>query len=853
MALAVLACLLTLCGSMGSRRAPVRSSSLVTPPPVSPSPLRTDPKHARVMIAEGRFVLPGDYLVSDEYGVGEYLGTQTVDITPTRPARTLETVLVLRFADGQITWFLRVADKQLWLYRGADAGEQQVSTLNDRKKWRRRLVSVETGTKTLALNLVRMMAIRNSLHRTPCSPLVSEYKLFEKAFTFEPTTDQLLCFADIERDMMNGTRPMDSTPHPCSVYNHSSHCAPMHTGLICGDVGFGKTEVAMRAIYRAVLSGRQVALLAPTRILALQHLRVLETRMPGVRVQLLRGGGKGDAAAVKEAVRSGDCQVVVGTHALLQPSVSFDNLGLLVIDEEQRFGVGHKEKLKAVATGCDVLTLSATPIPRTLQMSLSGLRDLSLLNSPPSGRLEVTVTVGEDRDEVIRDAVSAEVARGGQVFLVVPFVADVPPAVERLLRLLPNVRVIDAHGRHDDLEDRIDAFACRKADVLVATTVIENGIDMPNVNTIIVLQANRFGISTLYQLRGRVGRARRQAFAYFMTNGSVTAEASTRLTYLSSMTALGSGYELSRRDMEMRGSGTVFGTDQSGAKDVGMDLQAVILRRAVDALKGELIIGVSETRLQLLTSLETAFPHLGPVPPTTDLNALARWEAALAELVVREYCEETQGGRGREEAEVGVEGSLVTQKSKSKSKSKRSSKLSAADDMAREFMGASTAEALSALQTRWEGALGVSERVGALVDRWQLRIACRRLGVLEAMRKDADVLLMCTSIDEGKWNGLLKRGVVPVDLRASVLFKAIPPTTGQGGGAPPITGVIVLRGVHGSQTQVVSYCPCYRRVELMLPLQYARVMELVSPLADFVGKELDEAVRNCDPDSEAKT
>eukprot|EP01035_Chromulina_nebulosa_P017289 gene17289-22825_t len=345
--------------------------------------------------------------------------------------------------------------------------------------------------------------------------------------------------------------------------------------LVCGDVGFGKTEVAMRAIYRAVLSNRQVALLAPTRVLALQHLRVLRNRMPDVSVELLHGGGKADSVKTKKMIESGECQVVVGTHALLQPNIKYSNLGLLVIDEEQRFGVKQKEKLKTYSSGVDILTLSATPIPRTLQLSLTKLKDLSIIVTPPIGRKEVKVEVNLDTDEIIFNSIMKEVHRKGQVFVIVPFIKHMNSLLHRITNILPNIKIIDAHGRHDDLEDRIDAFAAGEADVLIATTVIENGIDMPNVNTILVFNAEMFGISALYQLRGRVGRSDRQAYCCLLTNQtSLTVEAEQRLTYLKTFTALGSGYDLSRRDMEMRGHGTLFGSEQSGAKDIGIDLQS---------------------------------------------------------------------------------------------------------------------------------------------------------------------------------------------------------------------------------------------------------------------------------------
>ena len=349
---------------------------------------------------------------------------------------------------------------------------------------------------------------------------------FDSNFTYVPTDDQIKCFEHIKHDMTSLTRPMDR--------------------LICGDVGFGKTEVAIRAIYRAVQAGRQVAVLAPTRVLALQHLRVLSLRMPEVNIKLLRGGGRSDSKIVKSEITDGTCEVVVGTHALLQSTVQFSNLGLLVIDEEQRFGVGHKEKLKAATNGVDVLTLSATPIPRTLQLSLTGLRDISVMTSAPKGRKEVKVHVDINNDNgsgtnsdysinevMVIEALENEIKRNGQIFVVVPFVRDVVPMRKYLEELLPTLegRIMEAHGRHDDLEHRIDSFAhlnydsdssdsssgIPNYDVLIATTVIENGIDMPNVNTIIIFRADHFGMSALYQLRGRVGRSTRQAHAYFIT------------------------------------------------------------------------------------------------------------------------------------------------------------------------------------------------------------------------------------------------------------------------------------------------------------------------------------------------
>ena len=544
--------------------------------------LLTDIPLSRIKVAAERFVIPGDYVVNEQYGVGLYLGVRMVSINPSSPKSGQVPVVVVKYKDAEVTWFQKFVEKELWVYRTAESGTQEINSILDIKKWTRRKKKAEETSRGMASNLMSLMAVRSGLHRTPSLPGDVRYDEFERNFQWSPTEDQLTCFEAIENDMVYSTKPMDR--------------------LICGDVGFGKTEVACRAIYRAVMSKKQVALLAPTRILARQHERTLKARMPDVNIQLLRGGGKGDAKQVKEDLKNGVVEVVVGTHALLQPTVVFDNLGLLVIDEEQRFGVTHKEKLKSVAFGTDVLTLSATPIPRTLQMSLSGLRDFSQMQSPPKGRKEVMVSVGEENKATIREAIQKEAERGGQAFVVVPLIKDIVPAEEMLAKLLPDIKCITAHGEHADLQERVDSFSLnRDATVLIATTVIENGVDMPNVNTIIVLNANRFGMSALYQLRGRVGRSTRQvvkyklidysslryslicqifvqllinlllsdipfieelrfhyqAYAYFMVKPqiSITTEAEARLIYVQTFTALGSGYDLACRDMEMRGAG----------------------------------------------------------------------------------------------------------------------------------------------------------------------------------------------------------------------------------------------------------------------------------------------------------
>lgn len=568
-----------------------------------------------------RVAFPGDYVVHEDYGIGKFLGISNVDITPARSTRKWLPVVLVKYNDSLLSAYQKVAEKQFWFYRSSSVMAYDLSPLLDTRKWRRRKANVEESSKSQALNLARMMAIRNSYHRIPYLQNCPLYDEFESRFPYTPTPDQIACFNAIENDMANNTRPMDR--------------------LICGDVGFGKTEVAIRAIYRAVLSNRQAALLAPTRILAMQHARVLRKRMPEVNIQLLRGGGTSSSSReIKDSLVDGTCQVVIGTHALLSPNISFNNLGLLIIDEEQRFGVHHKEKLKALTTGTDVLTLSATPIPRTLQMSLSGMRDMSLLNSPPPGRKEVITKAGVLSDTDILGAIEREIARGGQVFVVCPFITQVNEEFERLERILPShITMSKAHSQMDNLEEVIDDFLAGAYKLLIATTVIENGIDIPNVNTIIVHDAGRFGIGQLYQLRGRVGRSDKQAFAYFNpANGSLTIDAEQRLEYLQAFTALGSGYDLSRRDMEMRGHGTIFGTEQSGAKDVGLDLQAEILAAAVENIRHELIIAAPDTRIALGTKLEMlGVMKVGPMPEADDPMGVSRWEGEVSRVILSSW------------------------------------------------------------------------------------------------------------------------------------------------------------------------------------------------------------------------
>lgn len=377
---------------------------------------------------------------------------------------------------------------------------------------------------------------------------------FEKTFSFVPTQDQQKCFEAVENDMVWRGRPMDR--------------------LVCGDVGFGKTEVALRALFRCISNGRQAALLSPTGVLAAQHFKTLLNRMGpdtdfGFNIAMLRGGmGKNTklGRTIREDISNGEIDLIVGTHALLSSGLNYKDLGLLVVDEEQRFGVKQKERLKLICGGIDVLTLSATPIPRTLQMSLSGIRDTSTIRSPPPMR-KATITYVQEFDKLfIKEALQREFDRNGQCYFVVPRIAQLEEAENTMKELFPDIQVIQAHGRmaRGCAEDNVAAFAEGNYDVLLATTVIENGVDIPSVNTIIIQNAQSFGMSTLYQLRGRVGRSNVQAYAYFLhKEEAITEQSAMRLQAMADLTELGSGFDVANRDLEIRGAGSLLGTEQS--------------------------------------------------------------------------------------------------------------------------------------------------------------------------------------------------------------------------------------------------------------------------------------------------
>jgi len=525
-------------------------------------------------------IFPGDYVVHSEKGVAQYLNEVEDD--------NGEKNILLGFY-AQIEYTVPPHERlKLSRLKAADSSSPpKLTALTEKglKQWQATLDKVRESTRQQAGGILDLYAARNDLQRAPCLPDDSAFDAFEKRFEYEATSDQQKCFDDVARDMIYQTTPMDR--------------------LVCGDVGFGKTEVAMRAIYRAARNNRQVAMLAPTTVLAVQHFRTLCKRMPDVDIVLLKGGTTqtAEGARLRASILDGRARVVVGTHALFSKSVVFKKLELLVVDEEQRFGVVQKERLKAMASGVDVLTLTATPIPRTLQMSLSGIRDLSTLRTPPPGRQEIETHVLPFDVALVKGAIEREVARGGQSFFVVPRIANIPGFVGMLEEHLPNVTVAVAHGRMKDVEKIVTDFSSPGgSNVLVATSVIESGLDLPNANTIVVTNPSSFGLAALYQLRGRVGRSPRKAFAYFCYPGDqpMSVDSLRRLQALRELGKLGSGFELANRDLEIRGAGAIIGQKQSGAADkVGPEVYMALLQQALEEAKGTEITPVTNCAIAL--------------------------------------------------------------------------------------------------------------------------------------------------------------------------------------------------------------------------------------------------------------
>ena len=533
----------------------------------------------------------GDYVVHNDYGVGLFEGVHKMAdrrVNLETGERIIMKAVKVKFRDGELEIPPSQAKRALKLYKRKEDVEAAYETvkldgMRSTRSWKRRKERAAKKVWAVATDLVKMYAERQQLTRTPCPPDDARMATFATGFPYAPTPDQERVFEEVRHDMVESQQPMDR--------------------LVCGDVGFGKTEVAMRAIYRAVCAGRQVALLAPTTVLAAQHYRLLLQRMPDVRVELISSLVKrkpAETAAIREGVATGDVEVLVGTHALLSPKITFHDLGLLVVDEEQRFGVRQKEKIKGASTNTDVLSLSATPIPRTMYMCLAGIRAMSTLATPPEGRLPVITSVQERSDAAVVAACREEISRGGQVIYIVPRIEMVDAEVSFLREALGGEAVVDfAYSGISQLEARVVDFTLGKTDVLVATTILENGIDIPNVNTIVVQATHLLGLSQLHQLRGRVGRAALQAYAYLMhpPRHELSDDAIQRLRVLQRETALGAGVGIAKSDLNMRGAGNLFGEAQkgsSGMADIGLDMYVEVLQRAMRYLEEKQRLGLPD-------------------------------------------------------------------------------------------------------------------------------------------------------------------------------------------------------------------------------------------------------------------
>lgn len=520
----------------------------------------------------------GGRAVHIRHGVCIYRGLKTV-----RTGGAVSEMIALEFDDGVLIhiplWQAHYVSK----YIGSGKAAVRLSKLAS-AKWGKTKALAARSVQALAYGMLRMQAVRSQTHVEPCPPDGLDQRLFEEAFPFRATADQERSSNEIKHDMESG-KPMDR--------------------LLCGDVGFGKTELAMRAAFKAVSAGRQVAVLTPTTVLAQQHYYSFLERFAGTPVmveQLSRFRTKAEQAEILRRLAEGALDIVIGTHRLLQRDVRFRNLGLIVIDEEQRFGVEHKERLKQFRATADVLTMTATPIPRTLYLSMSGLRDLSTIFSAPVQRLPVRTVVAQYDSTLIRNAVSRELERGGQVYFLHNRVATIDEEAQKLGVMFPSARIGTAHGRmkEDELEEIMSRFIEGKLDILVCTTIIESGLDIPNANTIIIDRADRFGLAELYQLRGRVGRWTRQAHAYLLLprSGILTGDARKRIAAIRSYTHLGAGFKLAVRDLEIRGSGNILGAEQSGQiHAVGFHLYCRLLRDCVSALRGETPEAPPETDL----------------------------------------------------------------------------------------------------------------------------------------------------------------------------------------------------------------------------------------------------------------
>ncbi len=522
---------------------------------------------------------PGDYVVHRNHGIGLFQSIQKLNINGES-----RDYLVIKYIDGKLS----VAADQLGSlgrYRNSNSKIPTISKLGG-ANWNKTKEKAKKAVKKIAIDLIKLYAARSKEkgYQFPNDgPWQSE---LEDSFPYALTPDQAKATSEVKSDMEN-EKPMDR--------------------LVCGDVGFGKTEVAIRAIFKAITSGKQIALLAPTTVLSQQHWRTISDRFAPypIKVSLLnRFKTSSERKQILSGLKNGQIDAVVGTHQLLNKKLIYKDLGLLVIDEEQRFGVNQKEKIKELKKSVDVLTLSATPIPRTLYMSLSGVREMSLITTPPPLRRPIKTHLAPIDNEIIRSAISQEIDRGGQIFYIVPRIKGIEEVAEKIKLMIPNVKLLIAHGQMEEgaLENAMLAFNAGEGDILLCTTIVESGLDIPRVNTILIEDSHKFGLSQLYQLRGRVGRSGVQAHAWLLypSDEKLTETSRKRLKAIKEFSDLGSGYQLAMRDMEIRGVGNILGIEQSGQMEtIGFDLYMELLQESIAEIQGQDIPSVEDTQIDL--------------------------------------------------------------------------------------------------------------------------------------------------------------------------------------------------------------------------------------------------------------
>ncbi len=567
-----------------------------------------------IRLSDYRELKPGDYVVHEQHGIGRYQGTSTLEI-----GGTMRDYLMLRYRGADRLYIPIDQVELIQKYSGGEGPPPRLHSLGG-GEWQRIKSRVNRSIEELARELLSIYAARQAVEGYAFGPDHSWQEEFEANFPYEETPDQQRAIVDVKTDLEK-EQPMDR--------------------LICGDVGYGKTEVAMRAAFKVVIEGKQVAVLVPTTVLAMQHYNTFRERFAGFPVKiacLSRFVAKSKQKEIIEDLSTGKIDIVIGTHRLLSADISFNDLGLFVADEEQRFGVLQKEKMKKMRLEIDALTLTATPIPRTLHLSLAGARDLSIIETPPENRFPIQTYVLEYSEELLREAVQREISRGGQVFIVYNRIDRISRFAERIQKIFPKASVAVGHGRMPEanLERVMTDFQAGLHQILISTTIIESGLDIPNVNTLIICDADKFGLAQLYQIRGRVGRSDRLAYAYltYRRDKVVSEDARKRLKAIKEFTELGSGFKIALRDLEIRGAGNILGAEQHGfIAAVGYDLYVKLLDQAVAVLKNEKGAPKVDTRLDLPVDAYIPSAYVGAQAQKVDFYRRIYGSDSLQELL----------------------------------------------------------------------------------------------------------------------------------------------------------------------------------------------------------------------------